>query len=81
MTTMEQLRAIVTDAKAKSIVLKDASMDVLVFAEMVDAAIAPSNPLSQTMDVDQIIAVFGPIWIQKLQAVEAAADALGTDNR
>mgnify|MGYP001255332504 CR=1 FL=1 len=79
MTTIQELRVIVEDIKTKSIEMSVASQNLIVFVREVEYIIAETNPLSDAVNIDALIAIYSPIYLQKLTRIETAADALGTD--
>lgn len=72
--TIEELRAIITDVKSKTTILRETTQDLHSFVEEVDQIV--NGIAGSSINPDQLVAVYGPIYIEKLTAVEVATDVL-----
>lgn len=79
MTTIEELKAIIIDLQTKTNQLEGASRSLNTFVRSVLSLISDTNPFRDTINIDQLITLQTPIYLEKLTAVEVAADVLGTD--
>lgn len=80
MTTMQELRAIVAAEVLKTQEMRAAAVDAHNFLSTINAEISSENPYSGALNADQLLAIFTPMYTVKKQRIEAAADAIGTDN-
>ena len=75
--TLEELRVLVADIKTKSRAIRDAALSLDQMIVAIDAQI--NNEYASTINVDAFVAIQTPIYLERLTALEAATDALGTD--
>lgn len=78
MTTIQELRIIVSSIKPQTELVRIKSQELHSFVEELDQAI--NGIAGDCIDVDALISKYASIWIEKLTALETASDALGTDS-
>lgn len=77
--TIEELRPIVSDLQKKAVSVTGAASDLRALLDEIWTMIDPENPLSTSVNVDNLITTYSPIYIDKLTKIEQAADVFGTD--
>ena len=75
--TLQELRTIVADIQDKEMALMDSVQKLGGLLATVSHII--NGPFSSTINVDALVALETPLYIEALTAIETAADALGTD--
>ena len=78
MTTIEEIRALVSAIKPKTELVRVKSQELHSFVEELDQAI--NRIAGDCIDVDVLVAKYVPIYLEKLTALETASDDLGTDS-
>lgn len=78
--TIDELRDIISDLEIKSEALTNAASNLQSLVAEVKRFITPANPYASTIDIDALVAINTPLYLNRIAAIEAAADALGTDN-
>jgi len=78
--TRQELQVIVDDLLQKSTALSQKANELQSFMTDIKNTIADSNPFAETINIDQLVAIQTPIYLQLLTAIETAADVIGTDS-
>lgn len=74
--TIEEFRVIVDGLEQKARACTNAGNDLLTQTLKVKMVISEGNIASDTINIDALVAKYGPIYTQKRVAIQAAANAL-----
>lgn len=75
--TIEELRIILSDIKTKTDELSQASTNLDSFIKELQDMVSVDNPLSSSIDIDQIVAIYTPMYVEKLARANTAVGQLG----
>lgn len=76
--TLSELRALFETIDGQSRTLYETTAQLRAFMNNIRSIIYDPN-FSETIDVDQFVAIQTPIFTQMLTSIETAADAMNTD--
>lgn len=77
--TLQELRIMVSGIQLLANNLNAATSDLADLANNAASGLVEGNIFGQAINPDLFVQIYTPIYLAKLQVIEAAADALGTD--